>query len=176
MIRTKGFTLVELLAAVVIIGLLLAAGAASLRSAQMTSRDSQRIGDVTAIGKALDAYSSAHGGRYPVLSVNVTCPALFGTPSQLTSYLPSNAFPVDPLPAVSSGNCTSYSVGYMYYANVTGSPAQTLSEKYILVAGLEKTLATDNVTLIDAHAFLSKWSSPTRYPYYFAGPYCGSSC
>jgi prepilin-type N-terminal cleavage/methylation domain-containing protein len=172
----KAFTLIELLIAVSIIGLLLAAAAVSIQAAQASSRDSKRIGDVATIGKALDAYASANAGRYPTASAAVTCPNAFGTPSKLQPYLPAGStFPTDPRPP-RTGNCTYFTNGYKYYANTAGTPANTLQQRYIIITGLEKGLSTDSTTLTLGSSLTGISSSTVRTPYYLPGPYCGANC
>lgn len=59
-----GFTLVELLIVIIIIGILIALGAGSFSSSQKKSRDSQRKNDLRQIGLSLELYFADHG-RYP---------------------------------------------------------------------------------------------------------------
>ncbi len=59
-----GFTLIELMVVVAIIGLLLAAGLASYTSVQKTARDGRRIQDTKAIQDAVEQYRGANA-LYP---------------------------------------------------------------------------------------------------------------
>jgi len=72
MIKTKnGFTIVELLIVVVVIGILAAITVLAYNGIQARARDNIRYADVKAIMKALELYK-ADNGRYPGTSVNTT--------------------------------------------------------------------------------------------------------
>jgi len=61
---SKGFTLVELLVVMAIIGILAVVSLANFRTSQMKGRDVQRKSDLRQIANALEAYMGDHGG-YP---------------------------------------------------------------------------------------------------------------
>jgi len=61
---SKGFTLLELLVTISIIGILLGIGSVSFSTAQKKGRDSRRQGDMTAIQKSLEE-CYALDNRYP---------------------------------------------------------------------------------------------------------------
>lgn len=54
--RRLGFTLIELMVVVSLIGILMLAGILAFTASQQNSRDSRRKADVDAIGKALEQY------------------------------------------------------------------------------------------------------------------------
>jgi len=63
--NTRGFTLIELLVVIVIIGILATGAVAIFVNAQEKARDSQRVSEFQAIGKALDqAYIENDGYPY----------------------------------------------------------------------------------------------------------------
>lgn len=99
---TKGFTLLELLIVIVIIGLLSAIIMGALNSARASSRDSKDITELKSVVNALNLYFSANG-YYPAVASTLTTPV---------AYIPS-------IPAGiyytglsgSGGQCASYHVG-----------------------------------------------------------------
>lgn len=80
----RGFTIVELLIVVAVMGVLLVLGVVNLRGTQLSSRDSERAADIAAIANSLESYynlggsSSSSYGYYPSTSMI----------GQETSYLP----------------------------------------------------------------------------------------
>lgn len=62
----KGFTLVELLVVVAIIGLLAGIAVVSVNSVRVKARDAKRIADVKQIQNALELYNNTKGGQYPL--------------------------------------------------------------------------------------------------------------
>lgn len=64
----KGFTLVELLVVVAIIGLLAGIAVVSVNSVRVKARDAKRIADVKQIQNALELYNNTKGGAYPPAS------------------------------------------------------------------------------------------------------------
>ena len=65
----RGFTLVELLVTIAIIGILSSIGLSTFTSAQRKSRDARRKNDLAAIAKALEVYYNDHS-RYPADDTN----------------------------------------------------------------------------------------------------------
>lgn len=110
----KGFTLIELMVVVSIIGILMAAGILAFTNAQQTARDAKRRADVDAISKAEEQYNAANNGAYP-LAAAIT--------SAITTYFPSGALPVDPKTAAA------------YTVTATASSPNTA---YCVCAALEK--------------------------------------
>ena len=90
----SGFTLLEVLIVIAIIGILVSMGVVSYSSAQRKTRNSKRRGDVKAIQTAWEQYYADNSSAYPA-----TC-------TISATYMPSG-LPTDPKPpAVYAGTCT----------------------------------------------------------------------
>jgi prepilin-type N-terminal cleavage/methylation domain-containing protein len=80
----KGFTLIELMVVVAIIGILMSAGILAFSNAQMNARDSRRRADVDAIAKATEQYYQNNDYSYPASA------------AAINSYFPAGVAPTDP--------------------------------------------------------------------------------
>jgi prepilin-type N-terminal cleavage/methylation domain-containing protein len=83
--NNKGFTLLELLVVISIIGILMALGVVAYSTAQKKSRDAKRRGDMKAIQSGFEQFYAENSGMY-----GATCGAMAGT-----DYFPGG-LPTDP--------------------------------------------------------------------------------
>lgn len=121
----SGFTLVELMTVVAIIGILTTVITVNVSSARKEARDARRQADLRTIQTALEFYANRHTGQFPL--------ATSGLESDSgTNWLPSleslSAVPTDPL------NVAPYL--YHYRSDVSGNA-------YFLEATLELGTASD---------------------------------
>ena len=118
----KGFTLVELMIVIAIIGLLSGIIITSLTSSKAKSRDARRVSDLNQIQLALEQYFD-RCGQYPASPLGTGSACLVDNTVLLGSYI--SVIPRDP----STGNA------YDYLPN-------TLDTDYILHATLESSNAS----------------------------------
>lgn len=141
--RDRGFTLLELLVVVAIIGILTSVVLVSLSSARQKARDSKRVQDFRAVSTALELYRSAHGAYPPINASSYnsfqwseSANVLFEDLAQKlvdAGYLPS--IPKDPVNKVSGPNEQAY---WFYPYNEPGNP-----RGYLLMTRLEGIAETN---------------------------------
>ncbi|EKD56864.1 MAG: Type II secretory pathway pseudopilin PulG-like protein [uncultured bacterium] len=114
--KTTGFTLVELLVVISIIGLLATLAIVSLNAARTRSRDTKRASDLRTIQTALELYFDENDD-YPASSLMILPSPWNGAANSLLFYLnpfvQGSSLPVDPL------NNTTYN-RYLYSATADG--------------------------------------------------------
>src|SRR3989344_3085452 len=112
----KGYTLVEVLIASAIIGIIASIVVVSMTSARLKARDAKRISDIQQVRIALEQYFAANK-RYPNSSSSGYCELV----TQLQSYL--QILPRDPLDV--SASCTA-AAGYAYFTELGLQPKEWL--------------------------------------------------
>lgn len=143
---TKGFTLVELLVAVGIIGVLASVSLVSVNSIRGKARDSKRIADIKEVQNALEAYYS-NNGYYP--AANIASDPGVGSANFDAMCNNAAGFVKDTLAA----NCTTPI--YMARVNENPKPART-GYKYTPTAGCNNV-----ATLCDNYALYFELENPT---------------
>lgn len=123
--KSSGFTLVELLIVITIIGILVVALLPRLTGGRNKARDAARISHLQQISTALEFYADDTNGQYPA---GAACTTDAGVQSALGTYL--TTVPNDPLSTNywSAGACSA--AGYDY-ADMDGGNG------YLLIAKLE---------------------------------------
>lgn len=112
--KNAGFTLLELLVVISIIGILIAISAAAFTTAQQKARNAKRQGDVNAMSKAFEQYYASTNGSYAN-----TCTAMAGS-------LVGGTLPTDPKTGVAYACASS-----------------TASNTYCICARLEPNTTTE---------------------------------
>jgi len=117
--KQRGFTLVELLVVVAIIGLLSTLAVISLNGVRERARDTKRLSDIDAISKALELVKTEEGGY-----IDSGCPAglvhlcAAEDDEKLTTYLPTLQNIKDPLNAdaacITAVACNAGDCGYTF--------------------------------------------------------------
>lgn len=110
--KSRGFTLVELLIVIAIIGLLTAVSMASFSMVKSRGRDARRMSDVNSIAKALASYVVTTGGAFPITTTPIAITGSDGFSTVLINSGVIDAVPHDP---------TSPTRDYTYQTNSTGS-------------------------------------------------------
>ena len=127
--KYKGFTLLELLVVIGIIGVLMALATVAYSSAQISGRNARRKQDLVAIQNALEQYYSANAFKYPA-----------GTCSTGASIYLKSSWPVDPLSTATTiipysgvGSCTttSYCICSAMEGSKGGNSAVLTCESWI---------------------------------------------
>ena len=130
-----GFTLLELLVVISIIGILAGLTMVSFTGAQKQARDTQRQSDLKQYQNLLESFASTRSGLYPSrITAAVTLDSLCGT-------LGASGCPLDP---------SSPTYNYYYISNGSGSPSnnatqfviwayQENSSQYFIVCSIGKT-------------------------------------
>lgn len=109
----RGFTLLELLIVIAIIGILISIGVVSYSSAQKKSRDSRRTADMKAIQNAWEQYYADNSGSYPA-SCTISA-----------TYLPAG-LPTDPKSTLAyASTCTASTYCFCAGMEVSGSNANS---------------------------------------------------
>jgi general secretion pathway protein G len=128
--KQKGFTLVELLIVITIIGVLAVALVPRLTGGTSKARDAKRKADLQQIATALEFSADDNAGAYPAAGC-VDGTAVGAPNTDLINYL--TTIPTDPLAGNTADGAQCGSGGYNYYEMIGG---------YLIVAAVESDLTT----------------------------------
>ncbi len=150
--KQTGFTIVELLIVIVVIGILAAITIVAYGGIQARARDSQRQSDVRAITKALELYYTDNG-RYPGGSGSTVLNAAWSTTADaswsnfatvLKPYL--SQLSSDPISTAGANPQTPVGYNYAYFSNSGGVYCGAAPyQMYILVYRFEALAPVDNL-------------------------------
>lgn len=116
--KKQGFTLIELMVVVFIIGLLASIVTVSVSAARSRGRDTRRFADLDAVKTGLESYANEHNGRYPVATL-LLCSNTFPTgwvPAGVAPLFTPDYITVLPRDPSATGNYR-----YCYRTNTTGT-------------------------------------------------------
>lgn len=147
MVKKSGFSIIEVIIVIVIIGILTAIVAVSYGGVTKQARDSSRREGIDAIVKALDLYYLDHG-VFPRGKCVTGCVINTGwstTNDDSWKYLEEqlvpeyiSALPTDPKPTIGTSPHSANANGYAYFSNTSGIYCGTsVRQMYILVYGFE---------------------------------------
>lgn len=156
--RNRGFTLIELMVVISIIGLLASTVLASLSTARSKARDTARLSEAHELMKALEIYRTKNGA-YPCSGTAMVCLANANDYS-FRAYLrrPTGAYSATPeIEQTLRQNLYApandpFGYSLMYRIRNSGGNNQADPSSYTIVVGLENpiTSATASTTLISA--------------------------
>lgn len=81
----RGFTLVELIVAIAVMGILFTIGTISLTNSQVDARDKERQSDIENLVRAIESYYTANNGSYPITTAMNTETSLIATLAGISS-------------------------------------------------------------------------------------------
>jgi len=159
--RNTGFTIVELLIVIVVIGILAAITIVAYSGIQQRARDSQRDSDIATVAKALELYY-VDNGQFPVIAPNGSTATGMGNYWAVTtdgswSALASalvpkyiSKLPEEPIVQTNADPRFGVAMGYAYYANTSTYCGKATFQMYILVykreSGSQKNVYSGDCT------------------------------
>ncbi len=117
----NGFTLLELLVVIGIIGIMVSLFSVSYSNAQKTSRDSRRRQDLAAIQNAMEQYYGATNFTYPVCAAQA-CAGLIPFFSGSTPAVPTDPLSSGVYKYTFTSNASSYSVAACLEKDACATP------------------------------------------------------
>lgn len=149
-----GFSLIELLIVITIIGILAVAFLPSITEGPSRARDTQRIADMSDIALALELYYQ-DTGSFPSQAGVLNPTDTATSADELASYFDNNTVPTDPQGSRPSFNAPS-TPGYYYYTSCNSY------QGYVIVANPENNKTTENYyDTLPAPCTPLGWGDPT---------------
>ena len=152
-IQMKGFTLIEMLVVISIIGILASLLLVSFTTSQRQARDTQRKSDLKQYSAALEAFANSTGGLYPSYT---TTQSLTQSSNSVCTAIGLSGCPYDPI--------SDSSHIYKFVSNGTGSGSNATT--YVLWSHLE---ASQNYWVVCSSGKsglspYSTWTDPAPSP------------
>lgn len=113
LMRSKGFTLIEMLVVISLIGILAALAMVSFSSVQKQARDTTRKSDLKQYQTATESYASKNNGNYPVAN-----PAQVTHSGSYCTALAIGSCPRDPKSPTTDYRYVSNGVDYVIWASL----------------------------------------------------------
>ena len=170
--KQQGFTIVELLVVIVVVGILASISTVAYSGVQARARDSQRHQDIQTIVKALDAYY-LDNGEFPPGSCSSSC-VINGVWSNTNDGSWANLrnalvpdyiseLPTDPSPTIGTNPQSATAFGYGYYANTGTYCGTSVRQMYILIYDLEAAPQQNTLNGGCATNVLGPYSNKSNY-------------
>lgn len=103
--KSAGFTMIEVMVVVTILGLLLATGVVAFSNAQRNARDAKRRADVDAIAKAYEQYYALNANMYGSANCSNEVYWTNGFHNAIATAFPGQLLPLDPLNSITYRYC-----------------------------------------------------------------------
>lgn len=138
---SKGFTLLELLVVMSIIGIMASFGVITYPGVQRSARDAQRRSDLKQYHTALEGFANTKGGFYPSRISQTPASDQEGTTPNLCEDLSMSGCPADP--KTNQNICAAGLCNYYYFSN--GTTGTATATAFVLYARLEKKVNNQDV-------------------------------
>lgn len=157
-IQVKGFTLVELLVVIVVLGILVAISIIAYNGTQGRARDSRRQNDISEITKGLELYyldnhkyPTSGGATVTTNTWNTTADGSWTTFVNLLKPYMDNNVPSDPISTPNANIMTPNGYNYAYFSNSSAGTCgvganQMYRLLYRLESGSQVTTTNGNCT------------------------------